>query len=225
MPKIQLVEGTKLEIELDVDKKNQDKLNLVSQFEWRESEDIICVAAPIYKGNYYYICTNTLMRVYFLFDNDMYMFTAKQMDNFTRDNFKYMRLRKLSEFLHVQRREFYRFTCLLPIMYRRYDTQNKSNNDTPFILTEISNISGGGLCIKTKEKLAYDDMIECKLELEDYGEIPFLAKVVREEPIKNESRYKYEYGVEYTGIVSKDKEAIIAYIFRQQRKLREKGII
>lgn len=225
MPKVKLIEGTKLELELKTNKNNQDNLILISQFEWKEKDEVICIAAPIYKGNYYFNFTDTLMNVYFLYNNNMYMFEAKLIDNFTIDKLRYMRLRILSDFQHVQRREFYRFSCLLPIMYRKYNKQNKGNNDLPFIQTEISNISGGGLCIKTNEPLNLGDMIECKLELEGYGEIPLLAKVVREEQIKNECKYKYEYGVEYKGIVNKDKDAIISYIFRQQRILREKGLI
>ncbi len=218
--------GTKLELELLDDNGTKTECLLVSEFEWSEGNDIAFIAAPIQEGDYYPIRPGTSMSIFFSNKAEFYRFSASLTDKSVKGNLPLLKIKVTSDFERIQRRQFFRFECILPVKYRTVDSENALRNiKTPFADTITRDLSGGGACIALKEKVEKDIIIECELSIPEFNTIAFLGKVKRLSPCEAKGIYKYEIGVEFIKIDNKDREAIIGYIFKEQRKLRKKGLV
>lgn len=221
----ELQPGTKLELELYDSLGEKVKPSLVSEFEWLEGDKTAFIAAPIYEGVIYPVRAGTIMDICFIGDDSLYRFKAKVLNRGLRDNVAMLKIEIEGGMHKVQRRQFYRFECSLPVRYRLVGTLNPVyNDDTPFTKAVTKNLSGGGLSIAINEKIERDKYIECELMLADDKVVRFYGKVVRLIKLDNDL-HKYEAGVVFRKIENKDREDIIKYIFQQQRNLRKKGLI
>jgi len=220
--------GTKLNIEI-YDNVNQkiDK-PLVSQFEYSEGNKYVVFQIPMYKGDYYPLHINTLLNVIFFQKDKVYLFRGKVYERFTVNELHFVKVEVLSDIINIQRRRDYRLSCILEIKYREVelDGLKLKPKKEEFTSTRTIDISGGGVCIVLNEELSVNTYLECTLNLEDKISVEFIGKIVRTE--KNEDDnvyYKYKAGISYQIINNKDRENIVKFIFKEQRKLRRKGIL
>lgn len=215
--------GTKLELEIYNSFNEQIKPNLISQFEWAEDEQTAVIAAPFSEGNVYPVRAGWEMVVYFIRKDSLYKFRAKVLKRGYKENLPYLKIKIISDFEQVQRRQYFRFEYSLPIRYRFLDEHE--TGEEPYFQTITKDISGGGVSMfledKTFEKGA---MLQCELELEE-RKIMFVGEVIRVNRCELTGKFNYEAGILYKKIENKDREAIIGFIFRTQRELRRKGLI
>lgn len=216
----QLVIGLKLEL---VEYKDGGASNtFVSQYEGSEGNALL-VATPIFEGRLYPIGMGTKLTVYYLYKDNLYKFAAKVIGRENRHNISVLKLEPLSDIEKVQRREFYRFDCMLPVNYRVVSSL-KDENRGEYISTITADLSGGGLCIKLKESIEKESLVECQLFLKQNTAIHFIGRVVRLTKYNGKKGdYTHEVGVLFEKIDSRDRERIISFIFEQERKLIKKG--
>ncbi|KNY28361.1 flagellar brake protein [Pseudobacteroides cellulosolvens] len=224
----ELKPGTKLEIQLlDFSLGEKDINNLfVSEFEWAEGENVICVAAPIYEGMYLPASNGTNMYVYISISNQFYKLKATLTDRLIKDGLPIYKLSIENEMEKIQRRQFFRFDCVLDIKCREVEMLN--NTAVPkgnFFKGLTRDISGGGTCLALVEGIEKGKFIECELQLSENKIIKFYGTIVRSIKTDSESKNKYEAGVEFYNIDNRSRETIISFIFEEQRKLRKKGLI
>lgn len=217
----QLKLGMKVEIVLSDE---EESLKLVSQFEGTCSDGTYYVSAPIYGGKIYPISVGNILDVYFVEKENFYKFKAKVLDRSRKSAISLLKIKALDEIKKIQRREFFRFECMISVNYRVVDSKKAvQDKDRSFKNTITKDLSGGGLCIKIEEKLNVGDIIECELFLNDSYKVVFLGKIVRiTECEAGKGKYKYEAGVLFQKIDDKSREKIISYIFQEQRKLIKK---
>jgi len=227
MQLIDLEIGLKLELDIYDEKTGERvKTSLVSQLEGIEDEKTAYISAPILEGIIYPVHINTTLNVMFFYKIDVYRFKARVLDRGVNDNIPILKVQIESSIERIQRRQFFRFDCTVPIRYRVVDTMDNAQNDAiPFIDTFTRDLSGGGICIMLMEEVKKDEIVECELALDEDKIIRFYGRVLRTAKCKPEGKYKYEIGVRFKKIENQDREAIIKYIFMQQRKLRQKGLI
>lgn len=222
--------GTKLELEIVNGDGVKLDHNLVSEFEWSTGETTAMIAAPIFEGNIYPIRMGMVMNIYFLKKSndltELYRFKARVTGRGTSENIALLNIVTESGFEKVQRREFFRLECSLAINFRVVDTFNDSvNEEFKFNKSITSNISGGGLCLLLEDKLERGMIVECRINTAPNKVLKLYGKVVICEKRETEGKYKYKAGINYTKIEYRDREDIVKYIFREQRKLRKKGLI
>jgi len=209
--------GNKIEIIVS-SKTGNDKESYISQFE-RISKDgnEIIIYAPIKEGKIVPLSLGINIDVYFIEDVDLFGFKAVITSRLKQGNINLLEIKKLSDINKLQRREFFRFDCMLNIKYR---VINEWEDFKDGIVTDIS---GGGICLVGEEFLKSNSMIECQMFLKANEKINFIGKVVRvdEENASN----KFRLGIKFIKIRNIDKETIIRYIFIEQRNLRKKGLI
>lgn len=221
-----IMSGTKLEIEISNYYKGRAGLVMVSELEWVEEDDTAYIATPIYKGVIYPVRIASLIDIYFLHKGDMYKCRARVLDRNIKDNIPILKIIRESDFERIQRRQFFRFKCTLPVKYRIVETLNRKKNEgIPFINTYLRDLSGGGVSLAVESKVEKESMIECILPLSPEKVIDFYGKVVRVNKRIAEERYKYSLGIIFSKIENRDREEIIKFIFQEQRKLRKKGLI
>lgn len=218
--------GTRLELEVFDDFGEKITPTFSSQFEWAVDEVTMVVAAPIFEGNIYPVRIGWFMNVYFTVRDDLFKFRTRVLSRGSKDNIAHLKLELIDDIVKIQRREFFRFEYSIPIEYRVVNSIHEEESEKePMKPAVTRDLSGGGLCIKLEEQIPLNKIMECRLSLGDLGEVSFFGKVVRSSNRPEDMKYKYEVGLLFRKIENRDKERIIRFIFREQLRLRRKGLI
>ncbi len=222
--------GTKLELEPCGENEKRPEHSLVSEFEWLVDQNAVMVAAPIHEGVIYPLHLGTAMNVYFIkkngFEYELFAFKATVTAREMQENLALLKLTIGGGIDRVQRRKYYRLGCSIPVRFRVVGSMNdQANENIPFRSTIASNLSGGGLCLLLEEKMEVGELIECEISPEENKVIKFYGKVIRYQKSELDTKLKYEAGIVYIKINNNDREAVVKFIFNEQRKLRKKGLI
>ena len=218
--------GTRLELEVFDDFGEKITPNFSSQLEWADDEDTAVVAAPIFEGNIYPVRIGWKMNVYFISKDDLYKLRARILNRGMKENIAHIKIEILGDIEKIQRREFFRFEYTIPASYRVVESLYDEEKDKePMKPAATRDLSGGGVCIKLEEQVNINKLVECELDLGDKKKVSFIGKVVRSTKRPEDPKYGYEIGILFKKIENRDKEAIIQFIFQEQRKLRRKGLI
>ncbi len=140
----------------------------------------------------------------------------------------------ISNLHKYQRREYYRFNCVVEMLAREMTRQESDAYarglthlvpESDMIRGVIVDISGGGTRFVSREKFNEDSIILMRFSL-PIMEIdrPFLlaAKVIYSGGIENRTN-EYENRVKFEFIDTATREEIIKYIFDEERKNRKNG--
>ena len=222
--------GTKLELELLDDAGEKLDLMLVSEYEWHEENNSAVIAAPIHEGKIYPLHIGAVMNVYFLkrreSEINLYKFSAMVKARGKSENLHFIRIEQLDRISRVQRRRYFRLDCSLRVKYRVVNNVTCDQNiDDIFLESIANNLSGGGLNLMLEERIEKGKFVECKVFLDDIHKVNFTGQVVTSERRDIESKFKYEVGITFVKISNGEREAVVRYIFEEQRKLRKKGLI
>lgn len=221
--------GTKLELdllnpdELDDFKKVASKLQGIN-------ENSLLIDAPIHGSMVYPVHIGATLNVYFSRKTDkqidVFRFKARVVGREYSGNLALLQIEAEGKMQMIQRRQFYRLECSLPLKYRIVTTMNPEyNKEIKFKASLSRNLSGGGLCICIEDRVNIGETVECEINLYEDVTIRFYGVVVRLEENDLENKYKFLAGITFKKIGNKDREAVVKYIFEQQRKLRKKGLI
>jgi c-di-GMP-binding flagellar brake protein YcgR len=216
--------GTKLELEIHNDDNKPGK-KFVSEFEWAEGNNTLFVATPISGGRVYPVSIGAKVNMYFIQGNNLLRFRAKVTDRGVKNNISLLKLKTDGEIEKIQRREFFRFDWNVPVNYRVLNSAKSGDADSrSFVRTITRDLSGGGVCIKLKEKIDYEKYIECELLFDTENKISFIGKIVRFTMYESkQGEYSSEVGVMFEKIDEKDRDRVISLIFQEQRRLIKKG--
>jgi c-di-GMP-binding flagellar brake protein YcgR len=138
----------------------------------------------------------------------------------------------------VQRRDYYRFDCLLPIMILPIpeevailpnmelvedDLEKYGNTYGSPVSGNILDISGGGAKIHANKDVITDRYMYVSFKLRSDTVNETINTIARR--VKSEYKEKlavYEHRIEFLFKESEDRETIIKYIFEEERRLRKK---
>ncbi len=136
----------------------------------------------------------------------------------------------------LQRREYYRFSCLLGMKCRKLTAEEEEQFsegiiellDTDMTLEDgiIVDISGGGARCLLSGEYNTSDLIQFEFKLPidptDPKEYSLIGRVVTSNPAEGR-KDKNEVRIEFLNIRSRDREGIVKYIFEEERRLRGKN--
>lgn len=218
--------GTKLELELFNHLGEKRENNFISELEGMDADNIAIIAAPIREGILYPVSVGSKLTAYFILQGQLYMFEGRVITRGKIENIAILKVEVTSNIEKIQRREFFRFDCQLTVKYRACSIDNKGGDPkAPFKKSITRDISGGGLCFLGDEKIEKGQILECELYLDELKAIQFLGEVIRVSKNDDNTKHSLSFGVAYKDIKSTDREAVIGFIFDQQRNLRRKGLI
>lgn len=138
----------------------------------------------------------------------------------------------------IQRREYFRMECLLPLMFTGIDEMTASYRTLDEIhgYLDFSNelkvrgmgtmldISGGGARFVSTNSLEGIEYLLMQFTIEHEGrqqEIETVARMINSAKMPDDNKYVHRVQFEYKE--SKVKETIISYIFEEERRIRKKG--
>lgn len=171
--------------------------------------------------------------MYFYSDNGVYACNVRIIDRYKTSNSYILVIELLTLLRKYQRREYYRYNCALDMETRELDEEELKFLDTPLMEFKqellldksiIVDISGGGLRFISIQKYKPDTLLYCKYNLgmeDESGPYELVGKVLQTSPLEKRPGY-FEHRIQYHNIDNRKREAIIRYIFEQERKSRKK---
>ena len=202
------------------------------------SDDEIEVNIPSEKGKLILYSVGEQLDLCFYTKKGLYQCFAEVKSRSKDRGIYRMTLSLTSALRKFQRREYYRFNCVLNMHCRKLNEAEKEqvSKSVEFIDTDLTlnngvlvDISGGGTRFVSDTVYEVGELILFRFSLhekpkkkggEDEDEYSVIGRVVSCSPKEN-ARGKYEVRVEFVNINERDRENIIRYIFEEERKMRK----
>lgn len=188
-------------------------------------ENTFIISGPIYKKSLIFLHLNEVVDIACTRENKgMYKFSAivEQRD---LNKLYTIKIRKITNIERLQQRKYYRFETNIPVekllLVSKRDKKNKERNIKEDCITK--DISGNGMKLMCNYKHSVGDKIYCNFKIYDQV-IIVEGEVVRIEEI-DAFNFNYAIGIKFLDIVDQERDIIVKYIFDQERKLRNKGLI
>ncbi|CAH2214003.1 flagellar brake protein [Tepidibacter aestuarii] len=206
--------GDKLEIKV-IDGYIDINKNLISQLMEITSEDEYIVAMPIHKGKVINIPTSSKVSIIYSIKNKgIYCFDATVIYR-NNENIAYIKIKQINETKKKQRRNYYR----LPVS-NKISVYYKENF---FADGYTKDLSEGGLRFISDVKLDLNTVVICKMFIGD-EELTIKSEVIRSN-VYEKNLEQFEISLKFIELSKNIRDYIVAYIFKQQRILRQKGLI
>ncbi len=164
----------------------------------------------------------------------LYQCFARIVDRYKSNNIYLLRLELTSNLRKYQRREYYRFSCVLEMCSRNLEEEEMQalEDQTPYVLqpglplrrSVVVDISGGGLRFMSSQCYEPGSLIYCSYHLVTEGETKFyevIGKVLAAKELEQRPG-TYEHRVQYYNMDVETREQIIKFIFEEERKNRKK---
>lgn len=216
--------GTKIELSVTDPIEGKIDIEFISQTEGIIDENILRISAPIFEARIYPIRINSHIEAYLFYkSNQVYKISGYVENRLIVDDIALLDLRVTEKIHKIQRRQFYRFGCSVPVIFMVQELEALEEASKE-IYGHTIDLSGGGLSALTGEPLIINNELKGKLELEGGNFIDFNGKVIRcIKKIVNDE-LKYISSISFTDIDYKKRERIVGFIFNQQRLLLKKEL-
>lgn len=213
--KYTLLPGSKIEIRHTSSLNNKKSYGFISQIEECIDEKTLVIGAPISGGKIITLQKNTEYTIFIYSSTGIYRCNAVIKNSFKNGLIQMLKIELISPLVKTQRREFFRFDCVIPFKFKINDVWEKGI---------IKDISGGGIRFISNSLLKTPEEIVLILPLDEH-DLTIEGTLLRKEE-SNIELYKYQYRVSFNEIKKSDQDIIIQFIFMQQRKKvrQEKGL-
>lgn len=209
----------------------------VSQIYEVVDETRIKVGMPIENGHIVALSPNTRLDACFYTAKGLYHGRVVVIERMREHNIYVMVVELQYELKKFQRRQYYRLNCTMDLLHRPMEEEEQELFINKGIAPDDENIrgfcggialdfSGGGIRFISQEKYNKEDLIVVRLKIsyeDEYKIYSVVARVISSAPARN-GRGNIENRVEFVDLNSKVREEIIRYIFREERKQRQKSL-
>ncbi len=199
------------------------------------SEEEIEIEMPMEKGKLILLSVGAEYDICFYTATGLYQCYSVVKDRYKTSNMYILVMELTSGLRKFQRREYYRFNCVLDMTCRKLSEEEKENyvsRSVEFLDTDLTlengvivDISGGGARFVSDQEYDVNEKILFKFSLpvEDKPKtFSVVGRVVKSNP-KEGTAGKFENRIKFLSIGSKERENIIRYIFEEERKIRRKN--
>jgi len=195
------------------------------------SEDKIEIIMPMEKTKLILLPIDGEYDITFYTDKGLYQCYARITDRYKSNNVYVLSFEITSNLRKQQRREYYRFSCVMDMRSRELSKdETDSINDPRFKISYglplrrslICDISGGGMRFTTDKLYEQDGYVFCTFPLVIDGvskDYDVVGKVLYAKPVENRPN-EYEHRVQYVNLGRDTREEIIKFIFDEERRLR-----
>ena len=195
------------------------------------------IGMPIENGHLVAMAPRTRLDACFYTARGLYHGRVIVVERMRENNIYVMVVEIQYELTKFQRRQYYRLNCTMDLLHRPMEEEEKdlfvnksiipdSDDIKGFINGIALDFSGGGVRFISLEKYGKDELIVVRLKIcyeDEYKIYSVVGRVVSSVPAKN-GRGNIENRVEFVDLNSKIREEIIRYIFREERKQRQKSL-
>ena len=192
------------------------------------------VLMPMEKTKLLLLEVDTEFQAFFYGRKGIYTCSARVSERYREEQFVVAVLELTSELKKQQRREYYRYSCVIGMNTRQltdeeavqYETTKNSDLfETPEDKSVIVDISGGGIRFVTPKDYEKGKLVYCRFLLRDGDRqktYSCVVKVLNSQPVGNHTK-NVEYRGEFRYLDDRERESIIHFIFEEERRMRRKG--
>lgn len=233
--------GDKLDLEkiekrisADPDKKTEQYSSQVLD---EGKNDSLFVAMPIHEGKLIPLSVGQEFTATFYTNSGLLQCKVVVSGRYKKGTLYLMEIEMLSELKKIQRREFFRFPCRIPLEYRiveegekkrleqsdTYNTDDESMNWKKGIMLDLS---GGGIRFVSGSFEVTGSLVQTRFDIlygEETDTIYTFAQLLRSEKNPNNSSL-YDNRLEFCKMDQGTREKIIRYIFEEQRRKRSQQL-
>lgn len=198
-------------------------------------DDRLKIAMPLDGGKVVLMPNNARIDAFFYTIKGLYQGRFVIVDRYKEGNLMIQVIELTSELKKFQRREYFRLSCTMGIMYRPLSQEehdyyfsienlNEQIEEETLIPAFALDISGGGMRYVSKERLEKENIIFAVLSFnyeEELKKYAVLGKIIGVSTAKNNHNL-FEHRVEFSNVNGIVREDIIKYIFEEERKRRKK---
>lgn len=199
------------------------------------SDEVIEIEMPMEKGKLILLPIGAEYDLCFYTSTGLYQCYSVVKDRYKTSNMFILVMELTSGLRKFQRREYYRFNCILDMKCRELSEEEQDqyvSRAVEFIDTDLTledglivDISGGGARFVSDIQYKENTKILFKFSLKmDDGPQRFsiVGRIVKSNP-KEGYKDKFENRIKFLSIDSREREDIIRYIFEEERKIRRKN--
>lgn len=196
-------------------------------------DDTLEILMPMEQTKLILLPVNGEYDIHFFTTKGLFQCLARVLNRYKNGNLYLLEIELVSNLQKYQRREYYRYSCMLPLKYRKLsraeeislETKNTAVFDTELEMenSTIVDISGGGMRFMAKEPQEVNDLIYTEYSLTNGNSFKHAAKILAVKKLDNNSKeYRYEHRCQFLNILNSEREQIIRYIFEEERNKRKK---
>lgn len=194
--------------------------------------NMLQIAMPIHAGRIVPLDIDEKYTACFYTDVGLLQCNVLVVSRYKKGNLFFLEVALLGELAKVQRREFYRYNCMLEGKIRivsdeEYDTGIPAQDDKiEWDTIKILDISGGGAKIVTRNLLARNEVVKVKFCVDILNEVvvfDLFARILAGVPLKLKANM-YEQRLEFMKIKQEERDKIIKFIFESERMNRAKKV-
>ncbi len=191
------------------------------------------IFTPIKEGVYVTFYIDEIVRVYKVTSDGVWVFDGVVEERFKEPEYM-IKVHQISDVRKIQRRMFFRLPINLDIFVKLLNSGLMSGRNTPeeaaddfsegkIVKALTKDISGGGVCFITQEEFEIGDLILTKIPIEQ-EELILKAQILRKERVQHPT-YRFMYGCKFVEARQNEIDKIVRFIFAQQQKMRQKGLL
>ena len=179
----------------------------------------ILISIPVRDGIYLTLNKDIeIEQIFYDEKGNVFNYKTKVIDRYTEKGIPFYKLTKPYDIKKVQRRDYVRVSLIQIINYiKESDFKKEIKREEEYENALLLDLSGGGMKVKTKEKLEKDEFIIANLKYED-EKIVIKGKIIRVE--KTEDK-RFICGITFVDINNSTREKIIRTVLKIMRKQRE----
>lgn len=198
------------------------------------SEDTIEILMPMEKQKLVMLGLNREYTMRFYGETGLYQCTATVADRYKSGNVYILLMELTSNLQKYQRREYYRFSCVLEMNVRNLTEEEREELEEkqtarfhPEVLTYngvIVDISGGGIRFVSRQRFQPGSFIFSSFGLKVGGihkTYVMVSRVLASRLLENRNA-TYEHRAQFYNLEESIREDIIKYVFEEERKSRRK---
>lgn len=227
--------GSKVELEV-IDRVLQDDGSyLKKKYESKVvdiiSDDRLVVNMPVEQGNTVLLPVGSEYDIHIFTPEGLFQCIVRVVNRYKEGEKSLLEIEIISNLVKYQRREYYRYSCMIPLKFRLLTHDEKAEfkekkevklTELPLSDAEIVNISGGGMRFLTKDICEPNDLIITDYSIIDGKQFAHIAKILAVKPLDNPSKdADFEIRCQFVNIANDERVQIIKYIFEEERKKRK----
>lgn len=197
-------------------------------------EDRLEILMPMEQTKLVLLPVNGEYDIHFFTTKGLFQCFGKVTNRYKNGNLYLLEIELISNLQKYQRREYYRYSCMLPISYRLLTDNERIAVETkryilfdelPMTKSEIVDISGGGIRFLSKKTAETGDLIYAEYSLADGKSFKHVARVLGVKSIETgPNGGQFEFRCQFVNILNGEREQIIRYIFEEERKKRKREV-
>lgn len=196
-------------------------------------DGMVEILMPMEKAKMILLSVDEEYQVYFYANKGIFTGTARVAERYRDENVTVAVLEMISTLKKQQRREYYRYCCMIGMTSRKLGLEEATDYEENHRLLSgeepdgkcvIVDISGGGMRFVSPEKYERGNLIHCRfmIKVKDENRIYNVVMRILDCRDMGNGTKNVEYRGQFIAMGNYERESIIKFIFEEERKLRQR---